>query len=297
MAAKKKKRDFMQACAESPVDFLNQIRESINSSVQELKRSDLMRLPQAKPLCIGAGCKGDMQHELLKEERFSAMWSWPVTEEKVEQLLRHYQQPAGVGEEDEQSAHTIAANAQHDTTQLPKQKKQKRAGGDMPKLDDPGQALQNLMMRGPQANVSKSNSTLEAPLVVGRHSANDVHGQKTNGNGDGFNSMPSSAAYAAHPQHVVTGHLSSHQNTDGKGSAWQLHPQYAHLFESMKALEVAKFDETLAQSTELRLELQSSPGLRHSIMKDIEQTTAALVQQAIQQQHAGNGAGWGGGFQ
>ena len=61
LAMKKRKRDFMQACAESPVVFLNQMLESLNASVQELKRSDLLRLPFAQPLRVGAGCKGHMQ--------------------------------------------------------------------------------------------------------------------------------------------------------------------------------------------------------------------------------------------
>ena len=72
----------MQACAESPVTFLNEMLESINASVQELKHSELLRLPLARPLRVGVDC-----HGLLHEERLSVFWNWPGLEKTAFQVM------------------------------------------------------------------------------------------------------------------------------------------------------------------------------------------------------------------
>lgn len=179
----------MQACAESPVPFLNQMLESINSNVQELKRSYLMRLPHAKPLCIGMGCKGRREDELLEEERASALWDWSGSTSGVQALLEDSRQSrkthmdqqqlqesdalhlAKQEEVENRGYHAIAASAANDQDlqQQPKQKRQRKTD-DLSGLD-PSQALKDLMMRGPQSSAARScdvNALLENQSSAGR---------------------------------------------------------------------------------------------------------------------------------
>jgi hypothetical protein len=198
LATKKKKRDFMQACAESPIVFLNQMLDSLNASVQELKRSDLLRLPFAQPLRVGAGCKGQREQELLQEERLSALWDWPGMEkivmkamdDKVDQQRRQQKPPTGNEKAPDFDAYNGAAYSAHaeagrveQDVQQPKQKKQKKSD-DLTKLD-PSQALQNLMTGG-QINTKPSvNSTpsAEQHSSAGRHNAHhELQAQQMNGN-------------------------------------------------------------------------------------------------------------------
>ena len=161
IATKKKRRDFMQVISESPVVALNQMLESINASVQELKRSDLMRLPVAKPLLMGAGSDG-VSSGLLTEERSSAFWGWSGFEKMAGEMVAHRppemsQNGSAENTHSEEGKRPKAAHSiEHEVAQPSKPKKQKKSGDELPGLD-PGQALQNLMMRGPHSKTPKSN--------------------------------------------------------------------------------------------------------------------------------------------
>ena len=284
LAMKKRKRDFMQACAESPVVFLNQMLESLNASVQELKRSDLLRLPFAQPLRVGAGCKGHMQQELLPEERLSALWDWPgmekialkAMEQPTVQEERRQQQHAANATASEYPAefnggayasHTPAGRREQDVQQ-PKQKKQKK-NGDLSNLD-PSQALQNLMTGGPQIHASKANangmSSAEQHSSAGRRQSNhELQVQQMNGNSGSMNVLPS-----------VVSSLASLQRTaqamqGGEMPARQQHASHAAHAGAQLHQEQASFQGRLLQER-------------------LEQERRNLTEQLQQQQHASNAA-------
>ena len=198
IATKKKRRDFMQVISESPVVALNQMLESINASVQELKHSDLMRLPVAKPLLMGAGSDG-VSSGLLTEERSSAFWGWSGFEKMAGEMVAHRppemsQNGSAENTHSEEGKRSKAAHSiEHEVAQPSKPKKQKKSGDELPGLD-PGQALQNLMMRGPHSKTPKSN-----PAIAN----SDLQAYPSHGSNAATGSMPLTPHASIQHQHLA----------------------------------------------------------------------------------------------
>lgn len=262
IATKKRKRDFFQACAESPVVALRHMLESILSSVQELKRHDFLQLPPARPLRAGPSSQNEA---ILEEECFSVLWDWPghantsgdFMGEHVAELLRRCEQKSkdGVSEglahelDGEQSALTKVAQdrSDPDLAQQPKCKKQKK-GDELPGLD-PTQALQNLMMRGPKPNPSPQS--LDSPLTAGR---SDPQTLKTNDSSRG------SGQANLTPDPVRTQDGSSQQSQGGitgAGNIRQLQQQEQEqaLRSNIEHQYMQRLQDQMQQNPELRQKL------------------------------------------
>ena len=291
----------MQACAESPVVFLNQMLESLNASVQELKRSDLLRLPFAQPLRVGAGCKGQREQELLQEERLSSLWHWPgmekivmkAMEDEVEQQRRQ-QQPPTVNERYNGAAysvHALAGMVEQDMQQ-PKQKKQKKSD-DLTKLD-PSQALQNLMTGGQINTKLNVNSTpsAEQHSSAGRHSAHhELQAQQMNGNSSSINLVPSVVSSLASLQQrsALTMHGSEmpayqqHASHKAPGAYLQLPSLQEKLSQERREQE----QRTLEGQLQLQLREQLQLGQLQQQLREQKQTEQQLRElQTIQEQTA-----------
>jgi len=307
LATKKKKRDFMQACAESPVAFLNQMLESLNASVQELKRSDLLRLPFAQPLRVGAGCKGQREQELLQEERLSALWDWPcmekivmkAMEDKVDQQRRQ-QQPPTVNEKapdfdayngSAYSAHALAGRVEQDMQQ-PKQKKQKKSD-DLKKLD-PSQALQTLMTGGQINSKPNVNSTpsAEQHSSAGRHNAHhELQAQQMNGNSSSINLVPSVVSSVASLQQrsaltMHGGEMPAHQQ-HASHTAPGAYLQLPSLQEKLSQERREQEQRTLEGQLQLQLREQLQLGQLQQQLREQKQTEQQLREwQTIKDQTA-----------
>ena len=332
IATKKKRRDFLQACAESPVDFLNQMLNSINTSVQELKCGDLMKLPIAKPLCVGLGCKGGMQQQLIKEERFSAFWSLPGLEKTLKEILEdeggeRHEQPSiatvtsgrlAHNHEARQMAQERAGNVEQDVVPQPKHKKSKRTGGELPGLD-PSQALQNLMMRGAGRGAQGKSPKLDsAPSQETQSEAGQSQTVNCNGGTSGNFPSLSHAAFTYHPPLQFQGSetsspMSSHQqNHDATAAAVaqlqdQIRNKEYHLRQSLREAELNKAREEISQNPELMAQLSCNPNFLQQVLHIVDTRVNSQIEQmnaALQQprQHLSNGGGaesnasWAGGF-